>query len=30
VHDITKGNRGLIMKVFLLLVFFILLFLMWT
>ena len=30
VHDITKGNRGLIIKIFLLLLFFIFLFLVWT
>ena len=29
-YDVTKGNRGLIMKVFALLVFFIFLFLWWT
>jgi syntaxin 5 len=28
--EITKGNRGVIMKVFALLIFFILLFLVWT
>ncbi len=28
--NVTKGNRGLIIKVFLLLVFFILVFLVWT
>ena len=30
VHDITKGNRGLIIKIFLLLLLFIFLFLVWT
>lgn len=30
VFDITKGNRGLILKIFGLLVFFIFLFLVWT
>jgi syntaxin 5 len=30
VHEVTKGNRGLILKVFGLLVFFILLFMVWT
>lgn len=30
VYDITKGNRGLILKIFALLVFFIFLFLVWT
>ena len=30
VYEITKGNRGLILKVFALLVFFIFLFLVWT
>lgn len=29
-NEITKGNRGLIIKVFLLLIFFIFLFLVWT
>lgn len=30
VYEITKGNRGMILKVFALLLFFILLFLVWT
>ena len=30
VYDITKGNRSLILKIFLLLLFFIFLFLVWT
>ena len=29
-YDITKGNRGMIIKIFLLLIFFIFLFLVWT
>lgn len=29
-YEITKGNRGLIIKIFLLLIFFIFLFLVWT
>jgi syntaxin 5 len=29
-YEITKGNRGMIIKIFLLLVFFIFLFLVWT
>lgn len=29
-YDITKGNRGIILKVFAIMVFFILLFLYWT
>jgi syntaxin 5 len=29
-YDVTKGNRGLILKVFALLIFFIFLFLWWT
>jgi syntaxin 5 len=30
VYDITKGNRSMILKVFLLLIFFVFLFLVWT
>ena len=30
VYEITKGNRGIILKIFALLVFFIFLFLVWT
>jgi syntaxin 5 len=30
VHEITKGNRGLILKIFALLIFFIMLFMVWT
>jgi syntaxin 5 len=30
VHEVTKGNRGLIIKIFGLLAFFILLFMVWT
>ena len=29
-YDITKGNRGMILKIFALLIFFIFLFIMWT
>ena len=29
-YEITKGNRGMIIKIFLLLIFFIFLFLVWT
>ena len=29
-YDITKGNRSMIIKIFLLLIFFIFLFLVWT
>lgn len=30
VHELTKGNRGLILKIFALLAFFVLLFMVWT